>query len=269
MSDFKRFTNFCAGFAAFSAWIYFFIQFMAYKPSTDVSLVEKLKLFTSGDSLRNYSMYLTLGLCFALSFALSLLFRRLPAVSFLFSLLPMLFTVHQLVSNQLYEYPMMYVTLGALHVAGGLADCVSQDRTHLKHQSALAAFFSTLVAAGVPLYVLQTIRKMTALTETTDLNYFEKVIFYSMPKDADTSIFIKIAILYGIVTLLVLLLREVYFLSAIVSLLSFGYTLYLWHAKLIPVHGALVITAATICTLTQITLMLSCKPRQRKPPIEE
>lgn len=268
MSYFKRFTNGCAIFAALSAWIYAFIQLMAFSPSDDISLTEKLKLFLKGDTPRDYSMYLTLGLCFAVSFAVSLCFKRLPSVSFAVSILPMLATIHQLMAKQLYEYPMMYVVLGALHVVGSLADCIFSDKQGARWQSALAAFFSSLMASAVPLYLFRSIGALAARSKEEPLNYFEKVIVYSMPKDADTSVFLRLAIFFGVLAILALLLKELPFLTAILSLIPFGYALYLWHTGLLPVHGAWIITAATICFLTHIAVMLS-KNSNRKPTPKE
>lgn len=264
MSYFKRFTNGCAIFAALSAWLYALIQLMAFTPSNDISLTEKLKLFLKGDTPRDYSMYLTMGLCFAFSFAVSLLFKKLPAISFAVSILPVLATIHQLMAKQLYEYPMMYVVLGALHAIGSLADCMLADKRGARWQSALAAFFSSLMASAVPLYIFRSIGALAARSKEETLNYFEKVIIYSMPKDADTDVFLRVAIFFGVLAILALLLKELPFLTAILSLIPFGYTLYLWHAGLLPVHGALIVTVATVCFLTQIAVMLSAKPNRNE-----
>lgn len=259
MSYFKRFADFCAGFAIFSAVIYLFRQFMAYTPKEEVSLLQKVKLFFNNGARMDFKEYVPLILLLLLSFVVALAFHRLPYVCFAVSALPLLQVISMYTSDRLYERPMLYVILVGMHSLGCLAECVRRDREDTRRRSALGTDAVGLLAIGFCLYVLRLIPKLATM-ELVKMNLFEKKIFFSLDQ-ANTSIFWKLAILYAAAVLLRWLLRDLYYLDAAIAIIPFGYTLYLWHGGQIPFHGAFLVTFATVYLIARLIVMLSCKPK--------
>ena len=108
MSYFKKFTDFCAGVAAFVAAVFFIRKYMVFEPeeppttlpgvSTDEigetleAVTEKfpgkLEQFLTPDAYNDYSLLLPLIFLLLLSAILGRVFARLPYVCFAISLLP-------------------------------------------------------------------------------------------------------------------------------------------------------------------------------------
>ena len=265
MSYFKRFADFCAGFALFSAVIYLFRQFMAYTPKEEVSLLEKLKLFFNSGARLDYKEYLPLLLLLLLSFIVSLAFHRLPYVCFAVSVLPLLQLISMYTSDRLYERPMLYVILVGMHSLGCLTECVRRDREDRRRRSALGTDAVALIAIGFCLYVLRLIPKLATM-EIVQMSLFERKIFFSL-ENANTSIFWKLAVIYAAAVLLRWLLRDLYYLDAALAAIPFGYTLYLWHGGRIPFHGSFLVTLAAVYLIARLIVMLSCHPKTACAPV--
>ena len=259
MSYFKRFTDFCVGFSLLAALLYLFRQFMAYTPKDDVSLTEKLKLFFSNGPRMSYECYLPLLLLLTLSLVVTLAFHKRPFVCFTVSVLPLLQLLFMYKADRLYERPMTYIVLAAVHSLGCLVECIRRDREDGGRRAALAADGAGLLAIAFGLYILRMIPRI-ADAAFADLNFFEKKAYFSA-ENADTSFFWRLAILYAAILLLRWLLRDLYYADAALALIPFGYTLYRWHAGTIPFHGSIFITLAAVYLLARLAVMLSCRPK--------
>ena len=260
MTYFKRFTDFCAGFAAFSAGMYLFREFMEYTPKETVPLLEKLKLFLSNEPRKDYNIYVGLVGLLLLSLIVSLALHRFPYVAFAVSVLPMLRIMSMFCADTLYERPMLYFVLGGLHTLGCLAECVRRDREDRYRRSALAADLCGLVGVGVCIRILRAAPTVTDIPYG-ELSFFEKRMYFSAA-EADLSVFRTLCVLLAFSVLLRWLLRDLYYLDAALSLVPFGYTLYHFYAKHIPFHGGMLLMLATLYALARIVIMLSCKPKK-------
>ena len=260
MSYFKRFTDCCAGFALFSALMYLFTQFMAYTPKEEVSSLEKLKLFFSDAPTKDYKYYLPLIGLMALSLLVSLIFHRLPQVTFAVSLLPMLRLVSMYHSEKVYERPMLYFILGGLHIVGCLGECVRRDRIDRHRRSAFAVDLAGLLTAGFCLYLYR-VAPTIATGDPYELSFFERKIYYGMA-DAPVLTFLWVtALLFAVLVLLRWLLRDLYYLDALLAIGPACYLIYLWYADRIPFHGDCIVTLAVIYAVARIIVMISCKPK--------
>lgn len=259
MNIFKRFGDFCAGFAAFSAIIYLFREFMAYSPEGEVSVLEKLKLFLSFEPRRDYRFYLPMIGLFLLSLAISLLFHKRPYLSFAASVLPMLQVLTLFISEKLYERPMLYLILAIGHMAGCLWECIRLDRTKSGRRAALGVDLCGLVGVGLCLRILREV-KLVGEMETVDMSLFQRKILAGL-EEADLTVFYVTAALLGGTILVRWLLRDLYYLDALLALPLPVYTIYLWEAGRIPFHGSILSAVCITYALARLVVMLSCKPK--------
>ncbi len=260
MTYFKRFTDFCAGFAAFSAGMYLFREFMEYTPKETLSLLEKAKLFLSNEPRKDYAVYVGLVGLLLLSLLVSLALHRFPTVAFAVSVLPMLRIASMFAADTLYERPMLYFVLGGLHTLGCLVECVRRDREDRRRRSALAADLCGLVGIGVCVRILRVAPTVSELPYV-ELNFFEKRMYFSAA-EAELSFFRALCILLAVGVLLRWLLRDLYYLDAAFSLVPLGYTIYHFYAKTIPFHGSMLFALTAVYALARIVIMLSCKPKK-------
>ena len=145
MSSFRKFTDFCAGLGAFSALLYAFRQYMTHADKTVESTKERLKLFFGRDAMRDYQGYLLLAALFILAILISLIFKRLPELSFFFSALPLLCTIYLYDSNRLYEHPTFFFCLSMLQIAGNIFDSLKMSENGRKYSAVFTSFFGTTI----------------------------------------------------------------------------------------------------------------------------
>ena len=90
MSYFKKFTDLVGGIGAFFASLYFIGQYMMYDPKELEEGVSKLSQFLSNENGRNYRQYIVLIALLIISVAVGRLFKKLPALTFCVSVLPVI-----------------------------------------------------------------------------------------------------------------------------------------------------------------------------------
>ncbi|MBE6547060.1 MAG: hypothetical protein E7668_06455 [Ruminococcaceae bacterium] len=260
MSYFKRFGDFCAGFAAFSAILYVFREFMEFTPKETVPLLEKLKLFFSDEPRREYRTYLILIGLLLLSLLISLLLHRFPYLSFATSVPPLLHIMLMYDAGLLYERPMLYFVLGGVHACGCLAECIRRDREDRRRRAAIAADLCGLVGMGLCGYVLR-ITPTIPDVPYGELNFFERQMYFSAAQ-ADLTLFRRLLILLAVTVALRWLLRDLYYLDAALAVGLFGYTLYHFYAKAFPFFGSMLLMLTAVYALSRVVIMLSCKPKR-------
>lgn len=269
MRIFKKFTDFCGGFAAGSAILYLFCQFMAFSPAEDVGLMEKAKLFLTPTETHDYRAYLLMIALFCLSLFGSFFFKRLPSLAFTISLLPLVRIFAMATESMIYERPMLYVVLGILHAAGGFCACIDTDRQSRSRHSAMAANGAAVVTALTALYIRYRFTSFVPDSEKP-ADFFDEAIGTARLAaeeglfDLNLSVFVTIACILAALSLVNLLFGDLYFIDALLSLIPLGYTLYLWFGNRIPVHGNVLILMVILTTVCRIAVMLSCPARPRK-----
>lgn len=256
MNYFKRFTDFCAGFALFSALLLLFRKYMAFTPEQDVPMKEKLKLFFEGGTLNNYKIWLPFLMLLLVSLTVSILFRRLPWLAFPVSVLPFAYAVMMFHDNKLYEYPMLYLILCGLHLTGNLVESLRLDRTDGKRRGMLCTAFSSLSVSLFCLFVKHREHAIAGLPHDTEFKPFDFEI-YGFANDSDMKIFWTLAAIGAAVLLLDLLFNRSHWVSAILSALPAILAVYRWNTGKLAVHADLLTTFCIICFLTHLIVTFS------------
>lgn len=257
----KRFGDFCAAFAAFSAFMYLFCQYMAMDFKELEGFSEKIKFFFSNEPRRDYRSYLALLVLILLSFAVSVIFHKLPALTLGTASLPMILAVVMFDGEKLYERPMLYFVLLSVHFGGCLFECLRRDRQDRHRRSAIATDILGLCIMGFCLYILY-ISKDIVNIDFKDINIVERTLYSAVVYfDADLSWFRSIAIFFGAIVFLRIVLRDLYYIDAFLSLIPLGAAIWLWHTDGIPVFGSVVAVLTLLYAIARISVMLFCKPK--------
>lgn len=227
MNYFKRFCDFCAGFAAFSGIIYLLRKFMVYKFEEDENIIEKFKIFFGGDESLNRT-YLIMIALFAASVIIGLIFEKLPYISFTASLLPFLHTVVMVEEKNIDKEPSFFLILAILHLAGNILHSINLDRADGKRRAFLCANICGVSVLGIALIVKKAVSEIPLLDEMEIRNkgaFFHEV-FVNIDDGVDKLI-MKIAIITLVTVALSFILWDIYFIDAALSAVPLGYTLYL------------------------------------------
>lgn len=256
MSYFKKFTDFCAGFAAFSGILFVFRRFMAYTPAEDISKKEKLKAFLGNDMPRDYRIWLALIALFTLALIVSLAFRRLPWVAFAASILPLPCAVMMFQDGKLYEYPMLYIAMGILFPLGNLAEALRLDRLDGKRRGVLCPAISALASGALCLAIRLREKAVFAMPEGEAKKPFDLEIFF-FSENSDMKVYRNIAILCALLFLADLIFRNSPWVPALFSTVPFLYGLVKWNGKAIQVHGDLLLTYLSVCLVAHLIVTFS------------
>lgn len=269
MGHVKRFGDFCAAFATFAAAMFMFRQFMGLDFGEVEGIVEKLKYFFSNEPRREYRYYLALFAFFALSFTVSTVFHKLPFLTLAVTALPMLQTVIMLDGEYIYERPMVFVVLSVIHSACCLYECIRRDGEDKGRRSALALDLFGLSIAAFCGYVLY-ISKGIAEVEFEHISVIEKTLYSAVVYfEADLRWFKIIAVTFCVMALVRIILRDIYYVDAFLSLVPAVGCAYLWFSDKIPVFGSTLFALTVAYAMGRIAVMLFCKPRLEKKQKEE
>ena len=264
MSYFKKFSDFCSGFCAFMALIYLFRQFMSFDPKDDeLGMLDKVKMFFSKTA--EYDNLLLLWLIFFCVTAVLIgrIAARLPYVSLLATVPPMLLTVDMVKSSYIKEYPLLYVLLGAIAVIGAVFECVRMDKADGKRRSAWAGNLVSLFSAAFFLWIYKKTEAVTAVGNASELNNFDYEIYRHAP-DMDVKLLMTFAMIFAATVLVSLLLSDVYFIHGIISIPPAVALIYLWSANKLTVHPELLVTLSLINLTTRTIPALSAKVGDRR-----
>lgn len=270
MSAIKKFSVFCGGFAAFSAAIYLFGQFMSYDPRVEeeLSILDRFKMFLSREPVKDYYLYLMLLGLLLLTLALSLIFRKHPWIGFAASILPLLRLMSMFSSEKLYERPMLYVLLCVVQSAGLLYECIRMDRADGKRRAAFGTDLVALIGILLCFYTVAQAEIVATLDPSTlpDLSFFQQKLYFHL-EDADLSVFYRPAIALGATLILRWILRDVYFLDAVLAVVPAVYSIWLFNTEAFPFHGILFVTLTVIYAIARIAIAISCPPKGFKLPV--
>ncbi len=264
MGYFKRFGDFCAAFGAFSAVMYLFCQYMAMDFKEIESLREKLEFFFSNSPKKDHRFYLPLILFFILSFTVSTCLHKYPQFTLALSVLPMIQTVAMFDAGRLYERPMLYFVLSALHICGCLFECIRRDREDRGRRAAISADLLGLCFVGFCIYIILTAKGIADI-DRQKADIFETLLWNGFGDEPpDMKLFKYTVIFYCALTALRLMWRDLYYLDAILSVIPLVSAVYLLNTEKIPIFGTLLVTLTFIYAITRISIMLFCKPRLKK-----
>lgn len=264
MSNFKRFTDICAGFAAFSAAMYVFCRYMGYDFKEIESMKEKIKFFLEPEL--GYSFFIPLILLFLFSCIFSLIFTRLPYLTVAVSVLPLAYTLIMFADNRIKEFPMLYLVLGFIHVFGCLIECIRMDKADRGCRAAIGIDLVALMTVIFVLYVYRTAGKLDGI-EPEKMNLIQEKLF-EIKDGLDLSTFKSTAIMIAIPPILRIIWRDLYYLDAAISLIPLIVTLRRFGAQRFPVFGEALMAFIFVYTVGRIMIMIFCKPKQRKEQIQ-
>ena len=287
MSLFKKFTDFCAGIAAFVGGLFLLQKYMAFKPldleryknyltnqskfeNMDINIEEiteapsKLRQFFDPDIINlDYRVMLILVLTLIISVLVGIIFRRLPYVCFFFSLFPAVMTVYMFgKATYIFGSSMrgvqigLFFTAAALHMAGNVVEAIVRDREDGRHRLFVTAKISMLFPAALCLFFTQIVKKVEAIPDEAineKLPIF-KDIKIELAEPANIEILKKLGWGFVIIFVICLLLYNVYFVDVTLSAIPLVYSIYVFYASKLTFLPFVFFTLALICFLTNLAL---------------
>ena len=269
MSYFKKFGDFCSGFACFSAIIYLFRQYMMFD-AKDAELMEKVKMFFDKNVETDNRLMLVLVVMLVLSVVASIVLRRLPYLIPMFSVPPLLLAVDMFRSGFLREYPMMYLLLLCIAVISHIWECVSLDSRFGRHRAAFAGDAMSALCAAVMLIIWKRGNDVFAL-ESKDallLNAFDYEI-WSGAKNMNMRLFLVMGCAYLGMILISLLLTDVYFIDAALAAVPCIAGVYMWSADKLTVHAEIAVTLSLVVLVARLIPTFSGKREIKSTATEE
>ena len=261
MRYFKKFTDFCSGFACFTALIYLFRQYMVFDFGEEgIGLVEKLKLFLSRERGLEYYLMAILAITLICSVLSGIILKRFPQLAILFALPPLTLSIYMLSDKYIKEYPMMYPLLSAIAVIGCVFECVRMDSVDGKHRCAWAGNIVCAATAWFCFYVYKRPQSL-AMIDESQISGFDREI-YTMSENMDMKLFFFFGVAFAVLALVGVLLSDVYFIDAILSLPTLVMPIYLWSAGKLAVHPEILVTLAIVAFGVRIIPTFSCRIRQ-------
>lgn len=261
MSTFRKFTNACAGFAAFYALMECFTQYMMVSPDDLPSLKEKLLLFFSSENPKDYTGHLILILWILLALAVSVLFRKLPCVGFAAVTIPFAWGWILFFDGRLYNRPILIPLLLTLSVAGAAYDCIAADRQRPRGNG----FLLGNLASAAPLLFCAWILGRSQPAESVSPEHpglIQGDILRAIREGESFEIFRTVALLYLVSILISILFYQLYYLDGILSLIPLGYVVFHLYEGSFPLLGAVLTVLALLSTVIRLSVMFCCPPSE-------
>ena len=274
MSYFKKFTDFCAGVAAFVAALFFLRKYMAFEPqkppvipstATDSAVSDvigqatekfpgKLEQFLTPTQATDYTMIIPLIVLLLLSAILGRVFKRLPYVCFGISLLPAVMIGYMYGTETLYEQIPLFLFVAVIHVIGNLAECLFRDKEDGRHRAMIAARISSAAGAFFCFFIMWK-GAQTPPEDPDKISHFENRIFFKMT-ETDVNVMTKLGVMFLILLAISLILYNLYFVDAILSLIPSAYAIYQVGGEFYTLAPFPLVFLALICTTTHILVCI-------------
>ena len=277
MTLFKKFTDFCAGIAAFSGALFLLQKYMVFEPLDDSEYIEwlsyeikysnatiaetvtkapsKIEQFFTPKLINefDYRLLFILVVTLVLSVLVGVIFRKLPYVCFAFSIIPAVEIAYLFAKERLYTQIGLFLLLGALHVAGNLFECIVRDREDGRHRLWICAKISLLFPALFCLLCTKVADKIPVDGINDRISIFKELAF-KMTKPENMEIVTKIGWMYVIIFVIAMIFYNVYFIDTILSAIPLVYTIHMLYSENLSFNPALFTLLASICFMTHITL---------------
>lgn len=252
MSNFRKFTEFCAGISVFAAIMYVLRQYMGYHFGEVESTKEKLKIFFGAGALKDHRGYILLAALLILAISVSFIFKRFPEISFLFSALPLFCVIYLYDAGKLYERPMLFFCLSIIQISGNIYDSLRSSERGRKY----SPVFTSLFASALPLLccLITLWRKSAAAAIPKSRLYPFDFAIMREPESIDVRIFKKIIIMYGIILLVSLVLRGVHFIDFFLSLFPLAFVIYKQATEALGPHHEIIMASAVLCSAVHLCL---------------
>ncbi len=253
MSYFKKFTDFCAGVAAFAALLLLIRKYMSFKVDTEL-LAEKSKLVQFlEDKTFDAVMYIHLFFILFFTLILGIIFRKLPYICLIFSMIPIVYVGFMIEKSIISEQVALFLSASALQCAGNLAECIFRDKEDGRHRLFIASKIALVLSADYCFSYAYLLNNPP--TDIQNPNTFEnEFIIHENPLSAKELIIL--GIMFSAVFLIGLLLYNVYFADAILSLIPLGYAFLSVTFERLTLAPLVFLIFALICASANILLAL-------------
>lgn len=267
MSYFKRFTDFCAGFAVFGALLHLIRNFVTFMKGEEISTLEKVKEFFSRANTDDYRAYATVALVLGVSLALGIAFSKFSFVALTLSSISMAVIIDLLEAQRIDERPMFYVILAAIHVIGCIFECIMCDRARVfkKLNCTLTAGILTTFAGGaLSLFTAYRLSEMKELFKNSDVKTFDitklssfDAQLFNLVKDAsaksnttESTQLIILAVMFIVVIIVTMLIGEIFFIDLTFSAIPLITVAYCYTSGIFLPQADMLVTIALISTVT-------------------
>ena len=263
MSYFKRFTDFCAGFAVFGALLHLIRNFVTFMKDEEISTLKKLKEFLGRENADCYRAYAIIAIVLTASLFIGILLKKFPFVALATSSLATVVIVDLFVGSIISERPMFYVALTIIHTIGCLFECVMCDREkRLKRLNCtfIAGVITTFASGALCLFTAYRLSEMKKLFKTADLETFNvaELSFFDMEifnlvkdasakgKDADPDQLILLAVMFIVVLIVTMFIGEIFFVDLTFSLIPLVSVIYSYNSSAFLPQSDMIVTLALI-----------------------
>lgn len=262
MSYFKKFTDFCAGLGAFVAALLFIRKYMGFSPVIGEEEPSKLEQFFESSADGHYNMLLALILLLVFSVAVGRIFQRLPYVCFGASLLPALHLAFMFERKAFFQLQALMIILVGLHVIGNIVECAFRDREDGRHRLWLTAKVSSAAGALLCFFIIK-MTKQSIPEDTETLGILEREI---LPKftELDVAIISKLFWMFAVLFVVSLILYNVYFIDAILSIIPAVYATHAMFSGNLGIIPEVFFIMTVICAAVHICLALMENNLSRK-----
>lgn len=292
MSLFKKFTDFCAGIAAFVAGLFLLQKYMVFTPLTDAEYIRwlsdeikygketavdetvtapsKISQFFTPEIINEYDYRLLFILIITLviSILIGRIFKRLPYVCFFFSIIPAVEITYLFTQQRLYTQIGLFLICGMLHVAGNVVECILRDKEDGRHRLWVSSRIAILFPVAFCLLCTKIADRIPLEEIGKKLPIFSELAF-KLTKPENMEIVTKIGWIYFMIFIVTTLLYNVYFVDAILTAIPVGYTVYLLYSEILTFNPAIFVLLAVICFATQLSLCVCENNLSRKEQMKE
>lgn len=277
MSLFKKFTDFCAGVAAFIGGLFIIQKYMAFEPKGDEEYIQwitknpdyspeyvstvteapgKLSQFTTPALAKNvdYRPLILLVLLFVVTIIISRVLKKYPYVCFGASLLPAILVAYLTLQGTLHTQPGLFIVFSLLFVIGNLVECMLQDKADGGHR----LWIASRISMAVPAFACLCFGLIPMIISRDDVNKdliaFPELVFGV--SDTVLEILIVAGIMFSALLLITSLLFNVYFVDAVLSAVPLGYLIFVLYGEKFTVFTSMLLTCAVICFTTCLLLCI-------------
>lgn len=276
MSYFKKFTDLLGGIACFIASVFLISKYMAFTPlepedfEAGAEVQSKLEQFLFVENGKDYRQYIILIFLLVFSIAVSRLLKKLPAISFCVSFLPLWQVMNMLHNGLLYEYQGLFVVLCAIHTAGAFYDVVFFDRKDGKKRTFIAVSALGVISGAACLIAIKLRGYSDVFCERFSAGQLAEEDFQLEQKlkliginlfgnshGEEVKVIMTIMVLLLVGVAVGIILRGVYFIDVILAALPFGYSIICWHAEKLTCAPMLILVPVTVYFFARVGLFIT------------
>ena len=286
MSYFKRFTDFCAGFAVFGALLHLIRNFITFMKGEEISTLGKLKEFFSRANADDYRAYATVAAVLCVSLILGIALKKFPFIALTLSAVSMAVIIDLLEAQRIDERPMFYVVLTAIHVIGCIFECIIRDRDQSSKKlncTLLAGVLTTFISGALSLFTAYRLSEMKDLFKTADLETFDitklssfDAQLFNLVKSAsntaestESTQLIILAVMFIVAIIVAAFIGEIFFIDLAFSAVPLITVAYCYSSGIFLPQADMLITLSLISTVIFFAATLFGTKREKVIPSAE